>query len=171
MRSTCFSNSHICMNFIFRMIQALNFPAYHFKITKDPAGQSSKIFDIIRRKYVALTPEEWVRQHLLHYLVTERKVPKSLLGVEKRLKVNGLTRRTDVLLFENNKNKILLAECKAPSVNITQKVFDQAARYNMSLDVKYFVLTNGLETICCTIDHEKKQYIFLKEIPEYHDMH
>ncbi len=152
------------------MSQKLNFPAYRFKITSDPAGQSSKIFDIIRRKYVLLTPEEWVRQHLLHYLVTEKKFPKSLIGVEKRVRVNGLPRRTDVLVYNKSMRKILLAECKAPSVRVTQKVFDQAARYNLSLDVKYFVLTNGLETICCTMDHENKKYNFLKEIPGCSEM-
>jgi len=146
---------------------ALNFPAYPVKITSDQSGQSSKIFDIIRRKFVLLTPEEWVRQHLLHFMVTEKKFPRSLIGVEKSVKVNNLPRRTDVLVYNKAMRKILLAECKAPSVKITQKVFDQAARYNMSLDVKYFVLTNGLETICCTMDHEAQRYNFLKEIPEF----
>lgn len=149
------------------MFQELNFPSYHFKITSDKAGQSSKIFDIIRRKYVVLTPEEWVRQHLLSYLVFEKKVPKTLIAVEKSVKVNGLARRTDVLVYNKEMRKILLAECKAPSVKITQKVFDQAARYNLSLDVKYFILTNGLNTICCTMDHVNRRYNFLKDVPDF----
>jgi len=92
------------------------------------------------------------------------------MAVEKSVKVNGLPRRTDVLVYNSKLEKLLLAECKAPSVKITQAVFDQAARYNMTLDVKYFVLTNGLETYCCTMDHEKKKYVFLKEIPSYDEI-
>ena len=152
------------------MLEALNFPSYKFRIDADQAGQSSKIFDIVRRKFVMLTPEEWVRQHLLHYLVSEKKFPRSLIGVEKSVKVNGLARRTDVLVYNNVMKKVLLAECKSPSVKITQKVFDQAARYNLSVDVKYFVLTNGMQTICCILNHEMKRYDFLKEVPEFHEM-
>jgi len=151
-------------------LPVLNFPSYTFRTSANEGGQSSKIFDIVRRKFVWLTPEEWVRQHLLHFLVTEKKVPKSLIGVEKKLKVNGLPRRTDVLVYNKAMQKILLAECKAPSVKITQKVFDQAARYNLSLDVKYFVLTNGIETICCTLDHVHQRYRFLKEVPLFADL-
>jgi hypothetical protein len=151
-------------------LPVLNFPLYSFRITTNEGGQSSKIFDTVRRRFVWLTPEEWVRQHLLHYLVTEKKVPKSLVAVEKNLKVNGLPRRTDVLVYSKTMKKVLLAECKAPSVKITQKVFDQAARYNMTLDVIYFVVTNGMETICCTMDHEKQKYNFLREIPLYGEM-
>ena len=134
------------------------------------SGQSSKIFDTIRRKYVQLTPEEWVRQHLLHYFINEKKFPASLIAVEKSVKVNSLPRRTDVLVYNSNLEKLLLAECKAPSVKITQSVFDQAARYNMTLDVKYFVLTNGIETYCCTIDHVLKKYLFLEEVPAFPEL-
>jgi len=152
------------------MLPVLTFPSYPFRIIEDPTGQSSKIFDMIRRKYVSLTPEEWVRQHLLHYLVEQKKIPKSLIGVEKSVKVHGLPRRTDVLVYNKAMRKILMAECKAPAVKITQKVFDQAARYNLSLDVKYFVLSNGLQTVCCTMDHEVQAYNFLKEIPVFDEM-
>lgn len=122
---------------------------------------------MVRRKNVALTPEEWVRQHLLAFLVNDKNFPAGLIGVEKQLKVNGLPRRTDILVYSRGMKKILLAECKAPAVNINQEVFDQAARYNLSLGVKYFVLTNGLQTFCCTMNHEKQQYTFLREIPEF----
>jgi len=131
--------------------------------------QSSKIFDIIRKKFVTLTPEEWVRQHVIHYLVNEKKVPVSLFSIEKNLKVNRLTRRTDVLIYKDIK-PMLLVECKAPEIKITQSVFDQAARYNLTLDVKYFVLTNGMQTICCTMNHEMQKYEFLKDIPEFAEM-
>src|ERR1041385_1944305 len=120
------------------VLPKLNFPSYRMKIAplkkKDsiPSEQSSKIFDIIRRKYVTLTPEEWVRQHIIHYLVNEKKVPASLFAVEKILKVNQLSRRTDVLIYKDIK-PVLLVECKSPDVKINQHVFDQAARYNLSL--------------------------------------
>jgi hypothetical protein len=151
-------------------LPVLNFPAFSFRTTAAAGGQSSKIFDIVRRKFVWLTPEEWVRQHLLHFLVNAKDVPKSLVSVEKNLKVNGLPRRTDVLVYSKAMKKMLLAECKAPAIKITQKVFDQAARYNLSLDVKYFVLTNGLQTVCCTMDHVRGQYNFLEEIPVFGEL-
>ena len=150
------------------LLPVLNFPSYKIKTLSAPdEGQSAKVFDVIRKKYVALIPEEWVRQHIIHYLVDAKKVPKSLISVEKKLKVNELVRRTDVVIYNKSLKPVLLAECKAPQIEINQKVFDQAARYNLSLNVHYFVLTNGLQTICCTMDHEKQQYDFLEEIPEY----
>src|SRR5688572_30045246 len=132
-------------------LPVLKLPAPEYKIISG-SGQSSKIFDIIRKKYVLLTPEEWVRQNIIHYLLNEKKVPISLFAIEKILKVNQLVRRTDVLIYKGLK-PVLLAECKSPEIKITQAVFDQAARYNLSLDVKYFVLTNGMETVCCTMNH------------------
>lgn len=150
------------------MFARLNFPGYNFKIIiEDGDGQSSKVFDIVRRKYVALSPEEWVRQHLLHFLVFEKAVPKSLIGIEKKLLVNNLFKRTDLVVYDRNAKPLLVAECKAPGVKITQRTFDQAARYNLSLDAKFFVLTNGMNIYCCTIDHEAQSYHFLEEIPVY----
>ncbi len=149
----------------------LNFPEYRFKLQRSSdEAQSLKIFDIIRKKYVRLTPEEWVRQHLLHFLVNERKFPQSLIGVEKKLRINELEKRTDVVIFSTAMNPLILAECKAPGVAVTQAVFDQAARYNMSLKVGYFLITNGMETFVCRIDEEKKAYVFLKEIPHYSEV-
>ena len=114
-----------------------------------------------------MTAEEWVRQHLLHYLVYDKRVPKSLIGVEKKILVNKLVKRTDLVVYGKNTKPLLIAECKAPGVKITQETFDQAARYNLSLDVTYFVLTNGLKTYYCTIDHVGKTYRFLDDIPVY----
>lgn len=149
----------------------LNFPTYNFKVQNtSPDGQSLKIFDIVRKKYVQLTPEEWVRQHLIHFLVNERKFPLSLLSVEKKIVVNGLLKRTDVVAYGSDLNPVLLIECKAPEIEINQKVFDQAARYNRVLNLSYYVLSNGLETICCRIDHSTTSYHFLEEIPEYSDL-
>ncbi len=150
------------------MFKKLNFPDYNFKIIiDDNTGQSSKIFDMVRRKYISLTPEEWVRQHLLHYLVYEKGVPVSLIGVEKKVLVNRTNKRTDLVVYSRNAKPMMIAECKAPSVRISQDTFDQAARYNLALDVNYFVLTNGLEIFCCTMDHQKKSYNFLPEIPSF----
>jgi hypothetical protein len=149
----------------------LRFPRYDFRIhSADEQGQSLKIFDIIRRKYIALTPEEWVRQHLLHFLVNERKFPQSLLSVEKKVLVNNLLRRTDVVAYSSELKPLLIAECKAPTISILQQTFDQAARYNMTLGVKYFIITNGMDTHCCAIDHENQTYIFLNEVPFYKDI-
>ena len=149
----------------------LNFPDYSFKLQRSTdERQSSKIFDIIRKKYVSLTPEEWVRQHLLHFLVNERKFPQSLVSVEKKLLINSLEKRTDVVIYSSSLKPILLAECKAPKIALTQAVFDQAARYNMTLNVAYFLITNGLESFICKIDHSTQSYAFLKDIPSYEEL-
>ena len=146
----------------------LCFPEYDFKIqSASNPGQSLKIFDIIRKKYVSLTPEEWVRQHLLNFLVKERKFPQSLLSVEKKVLVNRLYRRTDIVVYSSSLQPLMIAECKAPSVVLSQSAFDQTARYNMSFGVIYFLITNGLESHCCTIDHINRTYHFLTEIPFY----
>jgi type I site-specific restriction endonuclease len=149
----------------------LSFPVYEFKIQAAVSpGQSLKIFDIIRKKYVTLTPEEWVRQHLLHFLVNERKFPQSLLSVEKKVLVNRLGKRTDIVAYSSSLKPIMIAECKAPSVSLKQMAFDQAARYNMSFGVFYFIITNGLETHCCILDKDSQTYRFLTEIPSYEEI-
>ncbi len=149
----------------------LNFPDYEFKLQRSSdERQSLKIFDIIRKKYVSLTPEEWVRQHLLHFLVNERKFPQSLVSVEKKLLINNLEKRTDVVIYSSSLKPILLAECKSPKVPLTQAVFDQAARYNMTLNVGYFLITNGLESFICRIDHLTQSYAFLNEIPTFDEL-
>ncbi|MBL0102973.1 MAG: type I restriction enzyme HsdR N-terminal domain-containing protein [Bacteroidetes bacterium] len=146
----------------------LHFPEYRFKLQRpSDGGQSLKIFDIIRKKYVRLTPEEWVRQHLLHFLVKERNFPQSLISVEKKLLINNLEKRTDVVVYSTAMRPMILVECKAPTVTVTQAVFDQAARYNMSLKVDFFVITNGMETFVCKMDEEEQAYSFLREIPDY----
>ena len=150
------------------MFPKLNFPDYNFKIINgDKEGQSSKVFDMVRRKYVVLTPEEWVRQHLLNYLVFDKEYPKSLIGIEKRMLVNRIVKRADIVVYGKSGKPVLIAECKAPSVKITQATFDQAARYNLTLRVDYFVLTNGIDTFCCTLDHLNKTYHFQESIPSY----
>lgn len=148
-------------------MQQLNLPFFGFNI-KEQNGQN-RIFDHIRKKYVHLTPEEWVRQHFIRYLSEHKNYPLSLIAVEKELRVNKLKRRPDIVVFNRNHQPLLVVECKAPSVSITQDTFDQIARYNISLQVQYLVVTNGMEHYCCKIINEK-EYIFLKDIPGFNEI-
>src|ERR1035437_1139348 len=134
-------------------MKALNLPAYQFKLKQ--LGDRTQIFDKIRKKYVALTPEEWVRQNFLQYLIQEKKFPALLISVEAGLKYNQLQKRMDVLVYDKQGSPYLMVECKAPEVKITQVVFDQIARHNMVFKVKYLVVTNGLNHFCCLMDYEK----------------
>lgn len=146
-------------------MQKLNFPAYTFRFKN--SENKTAIFDEIRKKFVLLTPEEWVRQHVVKFLTKDKKYPVSYVNVEKVIKINGLTKRYDVVVFQPDGKIYLLVECKAPEVVITQSVFDQIARYNMTLDAKYLMVTNGLNHYFCQINREQEQYIFLPDLPEY----
>jgi type I site-specific restriction endonuclease len=146
-------------------MQKLNFPVYNFRF-KNSENKVS-IFDEIRKKFVVLTPEEWVRQHVVRFILEEKKYPKSHVNVEKRISINGLTKRYDIAVFQPNGKILVLVECKAPEVNITQNVFDQIARYNMVLDAEYLMVTNGLNHYFCQMDFENEQYNFLRDLPEF----
>ncbi|MCF6167841.1 type I restriction enzyme HsdR N-terminal domain-containing protein [Lutibacter sp.] len=143
----------------------LNLPTYKFKIKN--TKNKYTIFDIVRKKYVSLTPEEWVRQHLIHYLVEEKKYPVSLIAIEKQLTINNLTKRTDILVFNLEGTPEIIVECKAPSIKITQHTFDQIARYNLKLNANYLIVSNGLKHYYCKMDFLKKEYVFLDTIPNY----
>ena len=143
----------------------LNFPAYPFRL-KQEAGKTY-IFDELRKRFLLLTPEEWVRQHLVKYLIGEKKYPRTLIKLEGGLKLNSLQKRSDILLFNGGGEKLMLVECKAPSVKISQETFDQVARYNFVHRVKILVVSNGLQHFCCEVDLEKGDYSFLRDIPEY----
>jgi len=145
-------------------MQQLNLPVYSFK-TKEEKGKSY-IFDEIRKKYLQLTPEEWVRQHFVKYLIQEKNYPASLIVLEKGLKLNELSKRADVLIYKDS-SPILLVECKAPEVKITQSTFDQIARYNLTFKVPFLIVTNGMSHYCCQIDFENNSYKFLEEIPDF----
>lgn len=147
-------------------MQPLNLPTYPFKIKS--SENKYFIFDIIRKKYVVLTPEEWVRQHIIHYLIEEKNYPISLIAVEKKVTVNKLTKRTDILVFNNKGNPHIIVECKAPSIKISQDAFDQIARYNLKLDANYLIVTNGLKHYHCQMDFVKQEYIFLDTIPNHY---
>ncbi len=143
----------------------LNLPMYAYKIKN--RENKLYIFDIVRKKYVVLTPEEWVRQNFMNYLIINKNYPKSIIAIEKQLNFNGLIKRTDILVFDKMGLPDIIVECKAPSIKISQETFDQIARYNLKLDANYLIVTNGLEHFYCKLDHRNKRYIFLKEIPEY----
>lgn len=144
-------------------MQKLNLPEYDFKIKAE--GETMLIFDNIRKKYVVLTPEEWVRQNFIQYLISEKKFPESLMAVEKKLTVNRQPRRFDLLVHRRNGQPFLMAEFKAPNVKITQDAFDQAVRYNMALQVDFIVVSNGMQHFACQIDYAGNSFSYLPEIP------
>lgn len=146
-------------------MQKLNFNPYQFRVKN--TENKNFIFDVIRKKFVFLTPEEWVRQHVINFLTEEKQYPKSLINVEKSFTVNGLAKRYDVVIYKPNGNIFLLVECKASEVKISQDVFDQIARYNMSLKSEYLMVTNGLNHYFCKINPEEEKYFFLEDFPSY----
>ena len=146
-------------------MQPLNFPSYAFRFKN--SENKVAVFDEIRKKFVSLTPEEWVRQHVVQFLLQQKKYPKSLINVEKLLKVNGLAKRYDGVVFNSDGSIFLLVECKAPGVRISQAVFDQIARYNLTMKARYLMVTNGLNHYFCQMDFEQEKYIFLQDLPDF----
>jgi len=151
------------------MLQPLQLPPYPFKIIEDEGILT--IFDEIRKKHIIITPEEWVRQHFVQFLINQKGYPKALIKLEGGLKLHGKARRTDIVVFNPKGERMLLIECKAPSVNIDQKVFDQVARYNMVHKVSLLAVSNGLEHYYCRIDFEKQDYSFIRELPNYREVY
>ncbi len=148
-------------------MQKLNLPDYDFKFKKQQG--KTYIFDDFRKKYVVITPEEWVRQNLINFLVEKKNYPKSLIVVEKGLKINDLVKRADVLVYKNSQ-PILLVECKSPSVKISQETFDQISRYNLAFKVPYLLVSNGLNHYCCKIDFTNQSFRFLSDIPAFTEL-
>lgn len=146
----------------------LNLPPFAVKISNNGGRQT--IFDVLRKKYVALTPEEWVRQHFTHYLLEHMGYPAGLLANEVQIDLNGTKKRCDTVLYGRDLRARMIIEYKAPSVEITQSVFDQITRYNMVLKVDYLIVTNGLRHFCCRIDYLSGRYFFLPGIPEYAEL-
>jgi hypothetical protein len=146
-------------------MQRLNLPTYSFKL-KSVDGRNL-IFDEIRRRYVVLTPEEWVRQNFIRYLIIEKSYPPSLLALEKQFAYNKMVKRSDILVFNRKGIPVLMIECKAPGVNVNQEVFDQIALYNLKFNVPYLVVTNGIHHYCCKYELSQGRYRFLEEIPDY----
>ena len=146
-------------------MQKLNFPVYSFRL-KNSENKVS-IFDQIRKKFILLTPEEWVRQHFIHFMIEQKGYPLSLLANEVKLKIGEKKLRADSVLYSTELKPRMIIEYKAPHINITQKVFDQITVYNMLLHVDYLIVTNGLQHYCCKMDYASKKYLFLKDIPDY----
>lgn len=147
---------------------SLNLPPYATKIAVRDGKNT--IWDIIRRKYVALTPEEWVRQHFVHFLVEHKGYPASLLANEVALTLNGTSRRCDTVLYDRTLSPRMIIEYKAPHIPITQKVFDQISRYNLVFRVDYLIVSNGLSHYCCRMDYARQSYQFLTDVPDYSEL-
>jgi hypothetical protein len=146
-------------------MQALNFPTYRFRFKN--SENKTFVLDLLRKKFVLLSPEEWVRQNVVQFLMNEKNYPKHLLNAEKKLEINGLTKRYDIIAFHPDGKVSLIVECKSPSIKISQESFDQIARYNLALNADYLMVTNGLQHYYCQMDYENRKYDFLRELPGY----
>ena len=146
----------------------LNLPQYEIKIGEKDGKRT--IFDFLRRTYVALTPEEWVRQHFTHYLVEQKGYPKGLLGNEIELRIGEKRLRCDSILYNKVAQPQMIIEYKAPTIQIQQKTFDQISAYNLLLKVDYLIVSNGLQHYCCQMDYEHQKYLFLRDIPDYENL-
>lgn len=146
----------------------LNLPQYEIKIGEKDGKRT--IFDFLRRKYVALTPEEWVRQHFTHYLTDHKGYPKGLLGNEVELHISEKRLRCDTILYNKQGQPQMIIEYKAPTIKIQQKTFDQISVYNLLLHVDYLIVSNGLQHYCCKMDYDNQKYLFLQDIPDYENL-
>lgn len=149
-------------------MQELNLPKYEIRIGRKDGRLT--IFDFLRRRYVALTPEEWVRQHFTHFLVEHKSYPQGLLANEVELSVGDKSLRCDSVLYDRELRPRMIVEYKAPHIKLTQKVFQQIATYNLLLHVDYLVVSNGIEHHCIKMDYENEKYLFLEDIPEYKNL-
>jgi hypothetical protein len=147
------------------MFVPLNLPEFTFSFKQDKTN--TLIFDEIRNKYVVCTPEEWVRQNFIKFLIKNLNYPKTLMSLEMPFKVNTTSKRSDIVVFDRSGSILMIVECKAPTVKVVQKTFDQAAVYNIKLKAKYLIVTNGLEHYCCKVDFENKRWEFITEIPDF----
>jgi type I site-specific restriction endonuclease len=149
-------------------VQNLKLPSYSFRITERKGRQL--IFDENRRRWVALTPEEWVRQNFIRFLKEEKKFPRSLMAVEKKVMINGLSQRFDLLVYDRKGYPLLIAEFKSPDVQINQMTFNQASRYNSVLGAPFFLISNGMVHFMCKLDFVSRITQYLAEIPRYDDL-
>ncbi|MFP4620364.1 MAG: type I restriction enzyme HsdR N-terminal domain-containing protein [Bacteroidales bacterium] len=149
-------------------MKPLNLPDYSFKIKSKE--QKNYIFDDIRKKFVLLTPEEWVRQNFVKYLIHQKNYSSQLIAIEMTLEYNRLSYRADVVAYNRNMQPALIVECKAPEIKIGQEHFDQIARYNLQLRVEYLIVTSGIYHYCCRIDFEAGNYTFLNHIPAFNEI-
>ena len=146
----------------------LNLPSFDINVKK--IGGKISILDPLRRKFVALTPEEWVRQHFVNFLLREKGYPAALIANEIQIDLNKLKKRCDSVVYNRDLSPLMIIEYKAPDVDITQQVFDQIVRYNIVLKVKYLIVSNGLNHYCCIMDYDKQSFNYLSDIPNYNDL-
>ena len=151
-----------------RTSMELNLPSFDIRV-RDNDGHR-QVFDVLRRRYVALTPEEWVRQHFVHFLIDHKGYPKGLLANEVELRVGEKRLRCDTLLYNKALQPQMIVEYKAPDIAITQRVFDQITAYNLLLHVDHLLVSNGRQHYCCRMDYGQKSYSFLHDIPDYEDI-
>jgi len=149
-------------------MRVLNLPSYEFNIRI--AGEKQYIFDEIRKKYVMNTPEEWVRQNFIRYLVLEKGYPHVLISIEHEISLNRLSKRCDAVVFSKKGKPAMILEFKAPDIPVSQDVFDQIVRYNLALKVNFLLITNGMKHFCCKVNFQNRDYVFLREIPCYNDL-
>lgn len=147
------------------MFEPLDFPQAKLKLTR--SGNSVRVFCVIRKKQLMLTPEEWVRQHLIHFLIDHLNVPIGLIASEMSLNINGLSRRCDVVVFNRNGNPVFLMECKAPEIVLGEQVVHQIAHYNFSLGTDFLLITNGKQHRILQLDREKGEIKSLEEFPDF----
>ncbi len=147
---------------------ALNLPIFDAKLRETTNGL--EIFDLLRKKYITLTPEEWVRQHFVHYLINKKKYPASLMANEAAIKLNSLNKRCDTVVYDRKLNPVVICEYKNPNIDITQEVFDQIVRYNIVMRVKYLIVSNGITHYCCKMDYDHQSCEYLNEIPFYSEI-
>jgi hypothetical protein len=143
----------------------LNLPSFEFDLRQE--GERVVIFDFLRKRHVTLTPEEWVRQHFIHYLIHHLKYPRSLIKVEGGLTYNTLQKRSDIVVFDRVGSPWMVIECKAPDLKLSERTVTQASIYNHTLKAKYLVVTNGMSHICCEINWKNSQTVMMAEMPEY----
>ena len=146
----------------------LNLPPYSVRLAGTP--ERPTIFDVLRRRYVVLTPEEWVRQHFVHFLISEKSYPQTLLANEVRLTVGEKTLRADTVAYDRELKPRMIVEYKAPTIQLTQKVMEQVLAYHLVLHVDFLIVSNGLEHYCCHMNYEQGTYEFLTEIPTYDEV-
>lgn len=146
----------------------LNLPSFDIRLQRDDEGV--KIFDRLRKKFIILTPEEWVRQHFVNYLINHKGFPESLMANEIGITLNGTRRRCDTVVFDKHGSPMVIVEYKASSIVISLSTFDQIVRYNMVLHARYLIVSNGMNHYCCRIDYDNMSYDFLKEVPDYADL-
>ncbi|WP_290381614.1 type I restriction enzyme HsdR N-terminal domain-containing protein [uncultured Muribaculum sp.] len=146
----------------------MNLPSFDIRLQRDDEGV--KIFDRLRKKFIILTPEEWVRQHFVNYLINHKGFPESLMANEIGITLNGTRRRCDTVVFDKHGSPMVIVEYKASSIVISQSTFDQIVRYNMVLHARYLIVSNGMNHYCCRIDYDNMSYDFLKEVPDYADL-